>query len=61
MIDGGIEGDKLLGRRPELARERGADGLLGIDAIADTYWYLHRQHRSAWAQEVDLRPYKESF
>src|SRR5439155_19964121 len=61
VIDGGIAGDRLLSRMPQLAAERGEDGLLGIDAIAETYWQLHRQHRSAWAHEVDLRPWKESF
>jgi NAD(P)-dependent dehydrogenase (short-subunit alcohol dehydrogenase family) len=61
VIDGGIEGDRLLQRRPELVKERGEDGLLGIDAIAETYWHIHRQARSAWAHEVDLRPYKEPF
>ena len=61
VIDGGIAGDRLLSRRPESATERGEDGLLGIDAIAETYWQIHRQPRSAWAQEVDLRPYKEPF
>ncbi|HXX10437.1 MAG TPA: SDR family NAD(P)-dependent oxidoreductase [Burkholderiales bacterium] len=61
IIDGGIEGDRLLQRRPELVKERGEDGLLGIDAIAETYWHIHRQGRSAWAHEVDLRPYKEPF
>ena len=39
----------------------GVDGLLSPDAIAETYWHLHRQHRSAWTHELDLRPYKESF
>jgi len=61
VIDGGIEGDRLLQRRPELVKERGGDGLLGIDATAETYWHIHRQARSAWAHEVDLRPYKEPF
>ncbi len=61
VIDGGIAGERLLSRRPELAAERGEDGLLGIDAIADAYWHIHRQHRSAWSQEIDLRPYKEPF
>ena len=32
-----------------------------IEAIADSYWHLHRQHRSAWTHELDLRPYKEPF
>ncbi|MEJ0070415.1 MAG: SDR family NAD(P)-dependent oxidoreductase [Pseudomonadota bacterium] len=61
VIDGGIAGERLLSRSPGLAAERGEDGLLGIDAIAETYWQIHRQPRSAWAHEVDLRPFKESF
>ena len=61
VIDGGINGDRLLSRAPSLSEERGEDGLLGIDAIAETYWQIHCQKRSAWTQEVDLRPYKENF
>jgi NAD(P)-dependent dehydrogenase (short-subunit alcohol dehydrogenase family) len=61
VIDGGILGDRLLGGRPDVLENRGADGLLDIDAIASTYWQLHRQPRSAWAQEIDLRPFKEPF
>jgi hypothetical protein len=61
VIDGGIGGDRLLSRMPSLAAERGEDGLLGIDAIADTYWNIHKQQRSAWTQEVDLRPFKEGL
>jgi NAD(P)-dependent dehydrogenase (short-subunit alcohol dehydrogenase family) len=61
VIDGGINGDRLLSRMPGLAQERGEDGLLGIDAIADTYWAIHRQQRSAWTQEVDVRPFREPF
>jgi NAD(P)-dependent dehydrogenase (short-subunit alcohol dehydrogenase family) len=61
VIDGGIHGERLLSRRPELIEERGEDGLLGIDAIAEAYWQIHRQARSAWTQEIDLRPFKESF
>jgi len=61
VIDGGIRGDRLLSRAPTLINERGEDGLLGIEAIADTYWNIHRQQRSAWTQEVDLRPFREGF
>jgi len=61
VIDGGIDGARLRSRLPQISEERGPDGLLGIDAIAETYWQIHRQPRSAWAHEVDLRPYKESF
>ena len=36
--------------------------LLADDAqIAESYWHLHAQHRSAFTQELDLRPYAEKF
>jgi NAD(P)-dependent dehydrogenase (short-subunit alcohol dehydrogenase family) len=61
IIDGGINGDRLRRGRPEVISERGEDGLLGIEAIAEAYWHLHRQPKTAWTQEIDLRPYKEPF
>jgi NAD(P)-dependent dehydrogenase (short-subunit alcohol dehydrogenase family) len=61
VIDGGIAGERLLSRRPELKDQRGPDGMLEIDAIADAYWTLHHQHRSAWTLELDLRPWSETF
>jgi NAD(P)-dependent dehydrogenase (short-subunit alcohol dehydrogenase family) len=61
VIDGGIDGDRLRNRAPAVIKERGEDGLLGIDAIAEAYWQLHRQSRSAWTHELDLRPFKEPF
>ena len=61
VIDGGIDGDRLRERFPDVARERGGDGLLDLDALAQAYWQLHRQHRSAWSHEVDLRPFREPF
>ena len=57
VIDGGIArpgGDAR-------AAARGADGMLEPDAIAETYLSVHRQHRSAWSFEVDLRPWVEKF
>ncbi|HJS31340.1 MAG TPA: SDR family NAD(P)-dependent oxidoreductase [Alphaproteobacteria bacterium] len=56
VIDGGI-------RQPGDARAqtRGPDGMLDPDAIAATYLHVHRQHRSAWTWEVELRPWVESF
>jgi len=56
VIDGGIgrSGDPR-------ANERGPDGLLAPEAIAETYLQLHRQQRSAWAWEIALRPWVENF
>ena len=61
IIDGGIAGARLKARMPEIEKARGPDGLLSIDAIAETYWQLHLQHRSAWTFEQDLRPWSEKF
>lgn len=56
-----IDGQIASPRYAELAIERGPDALLEPTAIADTYYRVHRQHRSAWTQEVDLRPWVERF
>jgi len=61
VVDGGILGERLLTVRPKLAEERGPDGMLDIDAIAEAYWFLHHQQRSAWTLELDLRPWAERF
>ena len=57
IIDGQINAP----RYANVASERGPDSLLEPDAIAKTYVALHRQHRSAWTQELDLRPWSEKF
>jgi NAD(P)-dependent dehydrogenase (short-subunit alcohol dehydrogenase family) len=56
-----IDGQIHAARYAHLLSERGADSLLEPDAIAQTYVALHRQHRSAWTQELDLRPCTEKF
>jgi NAD(P)-dependent dehydrogenase (short-subunit alcohol dehydrogenase family) len=61
VIDGGIEGERLLSLMPQLIEQRGADGLLHPDSIADAYWSMHQQQRSAWTQELDIRPWSENF
>jgi NAD(P)-dependent dehydrogenase (short-subunit alcohol dehydrogenase family) len=57
VIDGQIRSE----RSAQLGGERGPDSLLDPDAIAAEYLALHRQHRSAWTHEVDLRPWSEKF
>jgi len=56
-----IDGQIHSGRYAHLAAERGPDSLLEPDAIAKTYLELHRQPRSAWTHELDLRPWSEKF
>jgi len=61
IVDGVIDGELVNTRAPQIKEKLGADGMISIDALADTYWMLHTQARSAWTLELDLRPYKESF
>ena len=57
VIDGGINA----GAGDERAARLDSDGTLEPDAIAETYLHIHRQHRSAWTWEVELRPWVENF
>jgi len=57
VIDGGI----LQGSADSRASARGPDSMLLPDEIAKAYLAVHRQHRSAWTWEVELRPWVEPF
>ena len=61
VIDGVIRGDYARERFAGFVKAKGSDGLLELDDIAETYWTLHQQPRSAWTHELDLRPFKEAF
>lgn len=61
VIDGGIDGERLRSAAPQRADAAGPDGLLNPESIAESYWQLHRQARSAWTHELDLRPWREPF
>ncbi|HZR80438.1 MAG TPA: SDR family NAD(P)-dependent oxidoreductase [Candidatus Binatia bacterium] len=61
VVDGAIDGDRIHQFLPNLKEERGQDGLLDPDAIAENYWHLHAQARSAWTHELDVRPWVESW
>jgi len=56
-IDGAIDMPFIHRLRPDLAQE----DMLAPSAIAETYWHIAHQDRSAWTQEVDVRPFKEQF
>lgn len=55
IIDGGIRS----ARRPVEADK--PDALLDPDAIAQSYLQVLQQPRSAWSQEIELRPWVEKF
>jgi len=35
--------------------------LANTDDVAETYWWVHQQPRSAWSNEIELRPYTETW
>jgi NAD(P)-dependent dehydrogenase (short-subunit alcohol dehydrogenase family) len=67
LIDGAVDAPDTLGKMlgPErfqaLRRSRGMehDGLLLPEKIAETYFHVASQHRSAWTHEIDLRAYSD--
>jgi len=66
VIDGMIDNRRTRERMADRQRESNApdlpaDGMLATDAIAELFWQLHAQPRSAWTFEADLRPWAEKF
>ena len=61
VIDGIVNGDIVQGRFNEYLESMGEDGALDPDAIAEAFWSVHAQSRSAWTHEMDLRPFKENW
>ncbi|MBM26979.1 MAG: short-chain dehydrogenase [Halieaceae bacterium] len=67
LIDGAVDAPDTLGKMlgPENfealreARGKGKDGLLLPDKMAETYYHLAQQHRSAWTHELDLRAHSD--
>ena len=57
VIDGGIVESELEAERGD----QGSEPLLNPAAIAESYWGLVTQDRSAWSLELDLRPHQEKF
>jgi NAD(P)-dependent dehydrogenase (short-subunit alcohol dehydrogenase family) len=61
VIDGAIDTAWIRENFPARAALKSQDGILDPDAIAENYWRLHCQPRSAWTHELDLRPWIESW
>lgn len=62
-IDGTVDAPESIGKIvPEFfakLKAQGNDGLLQPDDVANTYWHLYSQPRTAWTLELDLRPFSE--
>ena len=61
IIDGAIDTAFIRDNFPDRYKLKEQDGILDPDAIADAYWSIHTQPRSAWTHEFDLRPWMETF
>ena len=61
VVDGAIDGAFTRGRYPDIEQRLARDEVLKPDEIARNYVWLHRQGRSAWTHEMDLRPWTESW
>jgi len=61
IIDGAIDTRFIAENFPARHALKAQDGILDPDAIAESYWQLHRQPRSAWTHELDLRPWLEPW
>lgn len=67
VIDGAVDAPDTLGkmlgpeRFQELRETRGMehDGLMLPTRIADTYFHIAQQHRSAWTFEIDMRSFSD--
>ena len=61
VIDGAIDTEFIRSNFPERAALKDRDGILDPEAIAEAYWQLHTQSRTAWTHETDLRPWMETW
>ncbi|WP_372724754.1 SDR family oxidoreductase, partial [Immundisolibacter sp.] len=55
VVDGGIDGDTMRTRRPDLVKQMGEERLIDLSGLADAYWFLHQQPPRAWSFELDMR------
>ena len=67
VVDGMVDAPDTLGKMlgeelfQQLRETQGMehDGLILPTSVADTYYYLSQQHRSAWTHEIDIRAFSD--
>lgn len=61
VVDGAIDGVFARTNIPDREERLGRDAILKPEEIAANYVWLHKQQRSAWTHELDLRPWTEAW
>jgi NAD(P)-dependent dehydrogenase (short-subunit alcohol dehydrogenase family) len=61
VIDGAIDTNFIRDMLPDVDAKRAQDAILNPDHVAANYVMLHKQPRTAWTHELDLRPWSEKF
>jgi NAD(P)-dependent dehydrogenase (short-subunit alcohol dehydrogenase family) len=66
IIDSGVDTqwvrDRIKANEGEEALAKlDPERLMNPEAVADTYWQLYRQPRSAWSSEIEIRPFGEKW
>ena len=66
IIDAGVDTqfvrDRIKANEGEAALANlDPDRLMNPDAVAESYWQLHQQPRSAWSSEMEIRPFGEKW
>ncbi len=61
VIDGAIDSNFIRENVSDVDARRERDAILSPDDIAQNYVMLHKQPRTAWTHEMDLRPWQENW
>jgi NADP-dependent 3-hydroxy acid dehydrogenase YdfG len=61
ILDGMIDSNFIRENVPNADQLRDEDALMSPADIAEQYVMLHHQPRTVWTQELDLRPWKETW
>jgi NAD(P)-dependent dehydrogenase (short-subunit alcohol dehydrogenase family) len=61
IVDGAIDTEFIRENFPQRYALKDKHGIVDPEAIAESYWQLHRQPRCAWTHEMDLRPWIEPW
>jgi NAD(P)-dependent dehydrogenase (short-subunit alcohol dehydrogenase family) len=61
VVDGLIDNRSTEQLFPDLVASKPEDGIIQPDHLAEIYWQLYKQPRTAWTFELDARPYSEPW